>query len=182
MANRKHIALVGFMGAGKSTVARMLSERHNLELVDIDERIETKEQLKIGEIFEEYGEQHFRELETDVLRQALESDKPSVIACGGGIVTKPENMVLLERYAVVVYLSVSVDCALARIDDVNSRPLLAAAGSTEVVFALMQSRMALYETAADVAVTSTKRTPEEVVEVVERRLKDAGYEGLFNDE
>lgn len=173
-----HIALIGFMGAGKSTIARRISEHYGLQLVDTDSAIEHDEGMSVAQIFERKGEAYFRQRETEMLARALESSVPSVIACGGGVITQPENRRLLEQHACVVYLTIQVDQALARFDDYASRPLLAKAGSADAIFALMEARLGLMETVGDIFVTTDRRTPEEVEAVVAERVKEAGYEFL----
>lgn len=177
-AKKLHIAFIGFMGAGKSTIARRIAEHYNLNLVDTDSIIEQEEGMAISEIFEKKGEGYFRRLETEVLARALESSVPSVIACGGGIVITPENRRLLEQHACVVYLTIQLEQALARFDDYASRPLLAQAGSADAIFALMEARLGLMETCGDIYVTTDRRTPEEVEAIVVARVKEAGYEFL----
>lgn len=173
---KRHIALIGFMGSGKSTVARIVGQRFDMTVVDIDDEIEAREGMSVADIFAKHSESYFRQVETDTLRDALRSEESVVIACGGGVVTRPENIALLNEFAIVVYLNVDVKQALARIDDVSTRPLLAKAGSNDVVFALMQSRMALYEATADVAVGTSQRTAEEVTDKLVERVREAGYD------
>lgn len=173
-----HIAFIGFMGAGKSTIARRIAEHYGLNLVDTDSAIEQEEGMSVTEIFKQKGEGYFRQRETEMLTHALESSTPSVVACGGGAVTMPENRRLLERYACVVYLTIQLEQAIARFDDYASRPLLAQAGSTDAIFALMEARLGLMETCGDIYVTTDRRTPEQVEAVVVERVKEAGYEFL----
>lgn len=177
-APKIHVALIGFMGAGKSTVARLIARDFGLILVDTDAEIEKEEGMSISDIFEKKGETYFRNRETEVLARAFESTQPSIVACGGGVITQPENRVLLETKAYVVYLTIQLEQALARFDDYASRPLLARAGCTDAIFALMEARIGLMEAAGDVYVTTDRRTPEEVERVVVERLKEAGYEFL----
>ncbi|MCL2324034.1 MAG: shikimate kinase, partial [Actinomycetia bacterium] len=113
MAACPHIALVGFSGAGKSTVARLAAPRLGRPCLDTDAAIEQACGMKIPQIFSTRGEDYFRARETEALRRALDSHPPAIIACGGGVVTSPENFALLEEHALVVYLKVSPERALA---------------------------------------------------------------------
>lgn len=176
---KRHIALIGFMGAGKTCVARELAKRYGRDRVDLDECIEAKVGKKVAQIFQEDGEGRFRELELETLSDALEREKTTVIACGGGTVTNPESLALLRAHAVVVYLTVQPERALARIDDWTTRPLLTLAGSADAIYALAQSRLALYEAASDMSVRTDNRAIDEVADCVVEKLKEAGYAALL---
>lgn len=171
-----HIALIGFPGAGKSTVARELAPRLGRPCIDTDANIESACGRPIPRIFAENGEAFFRARESEELVAALASEPAAVIACGGGIVTVPDNVALLRERALVVYLRVATEFALARIDELQSRPLLAQAGGSEVVTALMASRIALYEALADVSVNTNYRNVAEVCDTCIDRIRKAGYE------
>jgi len=167
------------MGAGKSCVARELATRYGRDLVDLDDHIEAQVGKVVAEIFQQHGERHFRELELEALQDAVNRPKTTIIACGGGVVTNPESLALLKSNTVVVYLHVQAERALARIDDWTTRPLLNLAGSTDAVHALAQSRLALYEAAADISVGTNKRNISEVADCVVERMKEAGYASLL---
>ena len=176
---KHHLALIGFMGAGKSCVARELATRYGRDFVDLDDQIEATEGKKVSQIFQDQGERRFRELELEALTSALARPKTSIIACGGGIVTSPDCRALLRKEAVVVYLHVAAERAIARIDDWSTRPLLTLAGSNDAVYALAQSRLALYEACADINVNTNKRDISEVADCVVRKLKEAGHADLL---
>ena len=167
------------MGAGKTCVARELATRYGRGRVDLDEAIETKVGKSVADIFMQDGERRFRELELEALNTALSQPKTTIIACGGGTVTNPENLALLKSKAVVVYLSVAPELALVRIDDWATRPLLTLAGNADAVYALAQSRLALYEAAADISVNTDKLDISEVADTVVLKMKEAGYAELL---
>lgn len=160
-----HVFLVGFMGAGKSSVARIVAERLDRPFVDLDAEIERDAGTTIPVIFVEQGEERFRAMETAHLA-ALAEAPPAVVACGGGVVVLPENRVLLGRLGTVVYLEVTAAEALARIGDAATRPLLAGASGSLVATALLQAREALYRSVADRRIDTVGRTAEEVAECV----------------
>lgn len=171
-----HIALIGFSGAGKSTVARRIAPRLDRRCIDVDAAVEAACGKSVTEIFTDQGEAFFRAREHEELSAALNSEPAAVIACGGGAVTSPENYQLLQERALVVYLRVEAAFALARIDELHSRPLLAEAGTSEVIAALMASRTALYEALADVSVNTNYRDVSEVCDTLIDRIRKAGYE------
>ncbi len=170
-ASPRHIFLVGFMGAGKSTVGSRLALELGRPFVDLDERIASRAGMGIPELFERFGEERFRELETEELRALMEVE-PSVVACGGGIVTRPENQSLLKELGVVVYLQVSAGEAIARIGDISTRPLLAGPGGTLAATALLAARENLYESVADACVDTSGLEPESVAGLVSAAIEE----------
>ncbi|MDZ4177770.1 MAG: shikimate kinase [Coriobacteriia bacterium] len=160
-----HLFLVGFMGAGKSSVGRLVAERLGLSFVDLDERIEAREGKPVAELFQDRGEQAFRELESDAL-DALSAEEPSVVACGGGIIVRDSNRRALKRLGRVVYLAVDAAEALARIGDTATRPLLSGPSGTMAATSLLRARKSLYAAVADATVDTVGRTAEEVTDLV----------------
>lgn len=158
-----HIFLVGFMGAGKTTVAHLLSERLGRPCFDLDEMIEQRAGRTVRQIFESDGEHAFRDIESEALRSTVELDR-AVIACGGGVVLRPENRVYLAEHGTVVYLQVTAGEALARVGDAASRPLLAGAGGRIAATSLLRAREALYTSSADITVDTMGKSPEAVVD------------------
>lgn len=116
------VFFVGFMGAGKTSVARKLARMCGLASVDTDTYLERREGKKVGDIFACAGEEGFRIIETDVLRELAKKD-PLLISCGGGIVTREENRAVLGQSGFVIHLKTSADEAARRISDISSRPL-----------------------------------------------------------
>lgn len=168
-----HVFLVGFMGAGKSTVARLVAEKVGRPCVDVDELIEADTGHKVAEIFALRGEQGFRDLEAATL-ESLGERPASIVACGGGIVVRPENRATLHRLGKVVYLRVTTGEALARIGDMRSRPLLAGEGGALAATALLQARDALYRSVADVSIDTVGKNARAVADEVVASLSIEG--------
>lgn len=166
-----HVLLIGFMGAGKSTVARLVATQLGRPCIDLDELIVERDGRPIKQIFDESGEAAFRALESQALR-SLVDERPSVVACGGGVILANENRTLLDSLGTVVYLSVSVGETMARVGSDPSRPLLAC-GALEAG-RLLASRESLYASVASLCVDTVGRTPEEVAEIVTSELRTRG--------
>jgi len=119
----KPIALIGMMGAGKSTVGRRLAKRLGLPFVDADEEIEAAAGLSVAEIFERYGEAHFRDGERRVLARLIEGP-PRVIAAGGGAFMDPDTRSLMLARCTAIWLDVEVEILAERVGRRDHRPLL----------------------------------------------------------
>jgi shikimate kinase len=147
-----HVALVGAMGVGKTTVGRRLARELQRPFADADEQLELRTGRTIPAIFRDDGEEAFRRLESDVLTDLLGAAYPLVVAAGGGVVTRPENRALLGRRAFVVWLRASPAFLAARADPTH-RPLLAGAPDvTAALDRLIATRAPLYEEVADATV------------------------------
>ena len=147
------VFFVGFMGAGKTSVARKLARRAGTAAVDLDAYIERIAGMRIAEIFEEMGEEGFRDLETQTLAEFV-GGEPVLVSCGGGIVLREENRELLKSGGYVVYLQVTAAEAASRISNLASRPLF---GDVERAQAVIDSRLPLYEEVADMTIDTAGR-------------------------
>ena len=151
--------LLGFMGAGKSTIARKLDP----DFVDMDALLEDRLGMPIARFFEEKGEAAFRQLEEEVLADLLKTDK--VISTGGGIVISPRNRALLKQNSDNIYLKASFEILYQRIsaDKDNQRPLFLK-NSKEELLAIFNERQAWYQEVASKVIDVSKLSPEEIIE------------------
>ena len=149
-----HVVLVGLMGSGKTTVGRRLAAHLERHFVDVDAAIEDITDRTIAEIFEQEGEEVFRDLEADTFEELLEHHEPCVIAAGGGLVVRAESRARLRRPDVtVVLLDASPAFLASRVANRPQRPLLDRAESArEVLTRLHAEREALYAEVADITV------------------------------
>ncbi len=153
----KRIILMGFMGAGKTTVGKKLAKELSCEFIDTDELIEKEQGCKISEIFEKDGEAAFRDLETELLKRLQGSEKEFVLSIGGGMPVREENRKLLQSLGTVIYLKTSKEEIIRRVSGDTGRPLLQGGRLEEKVTALMNAREQIYiETAHKEIVTDGK--------------------------
>jgi shikimate kinase len=170
------IALVGFMGTGKTAVGKALAERLGKTFIELDPLIEQKAGKTIPEIFEEDGEIAFRELEIEVSKEAA-SRENVVIACGGGVVLNKINIDRMRKEAVIVYLTATSGAILERIlNDDEERPLLTVADPARAVNELMEFRRPFYERAAEITIDTSQMDVESIATEIINRLKaDEGF-------
>lgn len=166
-----NLYLIGMMGAGKTTVGRLLATQLNYRFVDTDEMIEKVVGKSITEIFAQEGETAFRELESKVLGEVA-AYKNLVVATGGGIILRRENWGYL-RHGVVVWLDVGVEQLYARVKEDNSRPLLQDPNPMAKLQSILESRQSLYSQ-ADVRVrVEGSLTPKQVAAVAFEDIRKA---------
>ncbi len=158
---RDTIFLIGFMGAGKSTIAECLKQQYGRRVVEMDQRIEEQEQMPISRIFEEKGEEYFRELETELLRE-LQKDPNLVVSCGGGTPLRSCNMELMRESGRIFFLTASPETVYERVKDSHNRPLLEKNKNLPFIRSLMEERQERYEAAADYLVSTDGRKAEEI--------------------
>jgi len=165
------IALIGFMGTGKTVVGKALAEKLNREFVELDVLIEQKAGKPISEIFQQDGEVAFRELEIEVAKEVSEN-KNQVIACGGGLVLNKINIDRLKEDSVIVYLTASPRVILERVlGDGGERPLLKASNKAEKIQELLRFRKPFYEQAADIKIDTSKLDIGAVTEQIINKVK-----------
>ena len=158
-----NIVLIGFMGAGKSTVSDYLSTMFAMDIVEMDQEISEREEMSIPDIFETYGEEYFRNLETELLVE-LQTRKNTVISCGGGAALRSENVEAMKKNGRVVLFE--------RVKDNDERPLLEGRKGVREIAGLMEGRRERYEAAADIVVKTDHKTVLQVCEELVQRLME----------
>ena len=161
--------LIGFMGSGKSTIAKYLS--HILEMQDLetDEFIVKREDMTINEIFQRKGEEYFRRCENNALRE-LETRQGIIISCGGGMPMKDENVELMKKSGKIVLLTASPETIYERVKYSNERPLLNGNMNVEYIKDLMEKRKDRYESIADIVVDTNNKPIHVIAEEVVSKL------------
>ncbi len=170
-----NIILIGFMGSGKTTFGRWLEKHHGMRLVDTDEYIVKKEQRTINVIFATEGEEYFRGLETEALRELADrNEKNMVISAGGGLPLRDINGIILHELGTVVYLRAKTETLEKRLAHDKTRPLLAGSNLHDRIEELMRQRSGIYEQRADLIIDTDDLTFEKMYE----RIKE--YENSCN--
>ena len=167
---RDNIVLTGFMGSGKTTIGKLLSERYGYTFIDTDQYIEEKCGCTIAELFSKKGESYFRQLETDILKELNASLTHAVLSTGGGLPLREENAAELATLGTVIYLQITPEEVISRLSGDNTRPLLSGDDPEQKVRDLLTYRTPLYERAADLTIPVTKLTPEYIVEDIISKL------------
>ena len=147
-----NIILIGFMGTGKTTVSKALSRITGFKEIDVDAYIVEKQGKSISEIFESKGEEYFRKLETNTLKEVSEKSG-QIISCGGGAVLKDENVDILKKRGVIVLLTATPETIFDRVKDHTHRPILNRDMSLKHVRQLMAEREPRYKEVADVKIS-----------------------------
>ncbi len=173
-----NIVLIGFMGAGKSTISDYLSTMFDMKLVEMDQEIAEREEMSIPDIFATYGEEYFRNLETELLKE-LQTGRNCIISCGGGVALRSENVVEMKKNGKVVLLTASPETIYERVKDSNDRPLLKENKSVEFIAQLMEKRKEKYEDAADVVIRTDGKTILQICEELITRLMELDREIMF---
>jgi len=168
------LALIGFMGTGKTTVGRLVAEALHFEFLDTDELIQARAGKSITEIFAQDGEPAFRALEQQVIRE-LSTKTKTVISTGGGLPTNPENLALLKSFALVVCLWSSPAKIWERVKNQSHRPLLHDPNPQNKIRELLAARKPFYQQ-ADVLVNTDLRNVREVVQQLVVQFKLAARE------
>ena len=155
-----NIVLIGFMGAGKSTISDFLKTVFAMEVVEMDQIIAEREGMSISDIFETYGEEYFRNLETELLIE-MQSKTNVVISCGGGVPMR-------ER---VILLTAKPETILSRVKDNHDRPLLEGNKNVDFIADLMEKRREKYQAAADIVIETDGKDKLEICEELVQRIR-----------
>ncbi len=169
----KNIVLTGFMGTGKTKVGKILSDMLSYRLIDSDSIIEKEQKMSITDIFKEYGEPAFRDIEAHIIKRLSEMENV-VISTGGGVVLRESNIENLRKNGVIVCLTASAEAILKRIEKNTDRPLLQVEDPLNRINELLKSREQFYRN-ADIIINTEGKSPqeiaEEIIEKVRGRLK-----------
>ncbi len=174
---KSNIALIGFMGSGKSTAGKRLARRLRREFIETDRLIEERAGIPIAVIFQERGEAGFRDLEEEVIKDIAASAQNAVIACGGGVVLRQVNIDRLKESAHIVYLETDTTALQDRLATSRKRPLLNRPDRDQFIEELHEARRPLYQAAADITIKTRTRPFAAVInEIIEKLGIDESYD------
>ena len=165
-----NIVLIGFMGAGKSTISEFLKTVFAMEVIEMDQIIAERQGMSISDIFETYGEEYFRDLETNLLIE-MQSKKNMVISCGGGVPMRERNVAEMKKNGRVVLLTAKPETILNRVKDNHDRPLLEGNKNVPFIAELMEKRREKYQAAADIVIETDGKSELEICEELVKKLR-----------
>lgn len=160
------LILTGFMGSGKSTLGKMLSSRLKFPFYDTDALIEKKQGRKIEKIFEDNGEDCFRSMEEECIRELLSGPEECVVSTGGGAVLKEENRKILKKSGTVFYLKAGPELLYGRLEKESGRPLLKGDGLFEKICEMLTEREGMYRETAHYVVDETGKNTEQLLDEI----------------
>ncbi|MCD8082004.1 MAG: shikimate kinase [Clostridiales bacterium] len=163
---KDNVILIGFMGAGKTSVSKALAKLEQMPLIDTDEQIEAEVGMATSRIFETYGEEYFRQTETSILEKLIRETDHSVISVGGGLPVREINRKLMRELGTVVFLNVKAETVLKRLEGDTTRPMLYADDKEKRVNDLMAFRNPLYREAAQVVIDTDEKSVEQIAREV----------------
>jgi shikimate kinase len=167
---KRNVYLVGLMGAGKTTIAKVLAKRLAYQFVDSDHEIEARTGVSLPTIFEIEGEEGFRKREAQVIED-LSSLRGRVVATGGGAVLRAENRVNLQGSGLVIYLNVPLQTLCERTRHDKNRPLLRVSDPLRKLKELHQQRDPLYRSIADLVVSGSRISAQSVLQLLLKKLE-----------
>ena len=164
-----NIVLIGFMGAGKSTISAFLRDALAMDVVEMDQVIAERERVSISDIFEKHGELYFRDLETKLLVE-LQEKTNTVVSCGGGVAMRECNVTEMKKNGKVVLLTAKPETILERVENNHDRPLLENNKTVAYIAELMEKRREKYEAAADMIIETDGKSAQKICEEMIQRL------------
>lgn len=169
-----NVILIGFMGCGKSTVGLKLSYRLRKSVIDTDKEIEKEEKRSISDIFQQNGEEYFRNKETECLQKLIGTSGNQIISAGGGLPMRERNRELLHQLGQVIYLRAKAETIYERLQHDTTRPLLQGENPREKIRTMMAEREQNYEKAADVIVDVDGKDFDQILREIEKSFRNGG--------
>lgn len=170
-SRRKTIVLIGMMGAGKTTTGFGLAQKLGLKFIDSDREIEKLEDLTTAELFEQKGEQYFKDVEKSAIKKILKTTKPQVLSIGGNAFDDPEVRLMIKERSISVFLDVDLNILIKRVERRNSRPILEGKDKAAAMTEIYESKHDIYST-ADIVVNTTYLNRDTTINVIMQLISD----------
>lgn len=170
---KNNVILIGFMGSGKTSVGKSLAERLSYHFKDTDKLLEQRVRDTISNIFAVHGEEYFRSLETELIRELREDMDHTVLSTGGGLPIREINSSILKDMGYVVYLRASKETTLKRLAKDTGRPLLQVDNQDKKIEDMLRIRTPIYESVAHEIVDTDDKSIDEIANLIMR-----SYRGL----
>ena len=169
--NKNNIFIIGFMGSGKTTIAKKIKQITKMQFIDMDQEIVNRVGMSIPDIFKNKGEVFFRNLETNLLKE-IQNKEGVVVSCGGGVVLKEENIVEMRKAGTVVLLKASPETVYRRVSQGTNRPILNGNMNRKYIKDLMKVRQEQYQRAAHIVVITDKKVVRQISQEIIELVKD----------
>ena len=157
-----NLYIVGLMGSGKTSIGKLLSKTLNTSHIDIDEEIVNQNNLSISEIFKSHGENHFRELESNVLR-SISKQCNFIVSTGGGIILSSDNINIMRNTGRIIHLDISIKSQIMRVKNKKNRPLLNVNNIEEKLKEMKELRDNIYKNISDYSIMTDNKYKNDIV-------------------
>ena len=165
-----NILLIGFMGTGKTTISKELSKEMKLPEVDMDAYLVKKANMSISDIFDKYGEEHFRDMETECVKE-LSQQGGKIISCGGGAVLREQNVEYMKENGMIVLLTAQPKTILNRVKNSTDRPILNGHMNLEYITQLMDKRKDRYLEVADFVIETDHKNVVQISREIRKKVE-----------